>query len=96
MRTLADQEHPMRKLLAIAAALAVCAGPAVAQAHQPARDCNQDPETTGALPADPRSLYMPGERPVRTDSDPPEVSWQDEAQGNSEQRRRDLLACGVD
>ncbi|TXN54045.1 hypothetical protein [Methylobacterium sp. WL2] len=86
----------MRKLLVIAVTMVVCAGPALAQTGQLARDCDQDPETTGALPADPRSLYMPGERPFRVDPDPPEVSWQDEAQENSEQRRRDLLDCGVD
>ena len=86
----------MRKLLAIAAAMIVCAGPALAQVDQPARDCGQDPETTGALAGDPRSLLMPGERLVTADTDPPEVSWQDEARENSEQRRRDLLACGVD
>ena len=86
----------MRKLLAIAAAMVVCAGPAFAEVGQPARDCGQDPETTGALAGDPRSLLMPGERLVRADIDPPEVSWQSEAQETSEQRRRDLLACGVD
>ncbi|MCJ2053885.1 hypothetical protein [Methylobacterium sp. J-070] len=86
----------MRKLLAIAAALVVWAGPALAGADQPARDCDRDPETTGALPADPRSLYMLGERPVRADPDPPEASWQDEARASSEQRRRDLLDCAVD
>ncbi len=86
----------MRKLLVIAAVTVVCAGPVLAQADQLARDCDMDPETTGSLPADPRSPYMPGERPVRADADPPEVSWQDEAQENSEQRRRDLLDCGAD
>ncbi|GAB6971909.1 hypothetical protein [Methylobacterium phyllosphaerae] len=86
----------MRRLLAFAAAMVVCACPALAQAGQPSRDCNMDPETTGALPADPRSLYMSGEHPVRADPDPPAASWQDEAQENSEQRRRDLLGCGVD
>ena len=85
----------MRKLLVIAAAMVVCAGPALAQADQQARKCDQDPETTGALPADPRSLYMPGERSLRADPDPPEMSWQDEAQENSEQRMRDLLDCVV-
>jgi hypothetical protein len=86
----------MRKLHAIAAAMVVCAGPALAQADQTVRDCDQDPETTGALPADPRSLYMPGEGPIRANTDPPEVSWQAEARESSEQRRRDLLDCGVD
>ena len=86
----------MPKLLAIAAAMIVCAVPALAQLDQLTRDCDMDPETTGSLAADPRSLLMPGERPVRADPDPPEVSWQDEAQGNSEQRRRDLLDCGAD
>ena len=87
---------PMRKLLAFAVAVVVCAGPALALADQPARDCDRDPETTGALPGDPRSLYLPGERPVKADRDPPEASWQDEARETSEQRRRNLLACGVD
>ena len=49
--------------------MAVCAGPVFAQADQLARDCDQDPKTTGALRTDPRSLYMPGERPVRADVD---------------------------
>ncbi|MCJ2087397.1 hypothetical protein MKK88_15590 [Methylobacterium sp. E-005] len=86
----------MRKLLALIAAMVVCAGPVFAQVDQTARACVQDPETTGALPADPRSLYMPGERLFRRDVDPPDVSWQDEARESSEQRRRDLLDCGVD
>lgn len=86
----------MRRLLAIVAALVVCAGPACAQADQPAQDCDMDPETTGSLAADPHSLYLPGQRPVRADQDPPEVSWQDEAQESSEQRRRDRFDCGVD
>lgn len=86
----------MRLLLVIAAAIAVCATPALAQTDPPARDCGQDPDTTGALPADPRSLYLPGQRPERADTDPPEASWQSEAQESSEQRERDLLACGVD
>jgi hypothetical protein len=86
----------MRKLLAIAVALVVCTAPAFAQADKPARECDQDPETTGALPGDPRSLLMPGERPARVDPDPPETSWQDQAAESSEQRRRDLLDCGVD
>lgn len=85
----------MRKLLAIAAAIVVCAGPALARADQPALDCDQDPETTGSLAADPRSLLKPGERPVRADPDPPEVSWQDEARETVEQRRQDLLGCEV-
>mgnify|MGYP001603358034 CR=1 FL=1 len=84
------------RLLAFAVAIVVCAGPALALADQPARDCDRDPETTGALPGDPRSLYLPGERPVKADRDPLEASWQDEARETSEQRRRDLLACGVD
>ena len=47
-------------------------------------------------PGDPRSLYLPGQRPVKADPDPPEISWQDEARETSEQRRRHLLDCGVD
>jgi len=85
----------MRLLLVIAAAIAVCAGPALAQADQPARDCDMDPETTGSLAADPRSVYLPGQHTVRADRDPPE-SWQAEARETAEQRRQDLLACGVD
>jgi hypothetical protein len=85
----------MRKMLILAAAMVVCAAPAFAQVGQLARDCDQDPETTGALAADPRSLYLPGERPVRADLDRPEESWQDRARENAEQRRRDLLECGV-
>jgi hypothetical protein len=76
--------------------LAVCAGPAVAQGDQLASDCYEDPETTGSLPTDPRSLFMPGERPAGVDADPPEESWQARAEETSEQRRRDLLDCGVD
>ncbi|WP_457107010.1 hypothetical protein [Methylobacterium sp. P5_C11] len=86
----------MRKLLAFAVAIVVCAGSTLALAEQPARDCSQDPETTGALSGDPRSLYLPGQRPGKADPDPPEASWQDEARENSEQRRRYLLECGVD
>lgn len=86
----------MRLLLVIAAAMAVCATPAHAQAYPPARDCGQEPETTGALPDDPRSVYLPGRHPIRADRDPPEVSWQDEARETVEQRRQDLLYCGVD
>jgi len=86
----------MRLLLVIAAAMAVCATPALAQPYPQACDCGQDPETTGALSADPRSLYLPGQQPFRADRDPPEVSWQDEARETIEQRRQDLLECGVD
>lgn len=86
----------MQKLLVAIAAMVVCAGPALAQAGQPARDCDQDPETTGSLAADPRSVYLPGQHPVRVDPDPPEVSWQAEARETVEQRRQDLLNCGVD
>jgi hypothetical protein len=84
------------KMLILAAVMVVCAAPALAQADQVARVCDQDPETTGALAADPRSLYLPGERPVRPDPDPPEVSWQDQARENAEWRKRYLLGCGVD
>ncbi len=86
----------MRTLLAFTAAMVVCAGPAFAQADQPARNCDLDPETTGSLAADPRSVYLPGQHPVQADRDPPEASWQDQAQENSEQRQRDLFDCGVD
>ncbi|MCJ2101182.1 hypothetical protein [Methylobacterium sp. E-046] len=86
----------MRRLPAIAAVIVVCAGPALARSDQPAQDCDQDPETTGSLAADPRSLLMPGERLIRSDPDLPEVSWQDEARETFEQRRQDLLDCGVD
>ena len=84
------------KMLAFAAAMALCAGPALAQADQVGRDCYEDPETTGSLPSDPRSVLMPGERPVTVDKDPPEASWQTQAEETSEQRRQDLLDCGVD
>lgn len=86
----------MLKLLALAAAMVVCAGPALAQADQLVRNCDMDPETTGSLATDPRSVYLPGQRPARVDRDPPEVSWQAEARESSEQRRHDLLDCGVD
>lgn len=86
----------MRNLLAIATAIAVCGSPAFAQANQSARGCNMDPETTGSLAADPRSVYLPGQHPAQADRDPPEASWQDEARESSEQRQRDLLECGVD
>jgi len=86
----------MKALFAFAAAMVVCAGPALAQVNQPARDCDQDPETTGSLATDPRSVYLPGQHPVRVDRDPPEASWQDEARETFEQRRQDLLDCGVD
>lgn len=86
----------MKKLLAIAVAMVACVGPTLAMAEQPAPACDQDPETTGALPSDPRSLYLPGQHPVQADRDPPEASWQAEAQESSEQRQRDLLKCGVD
>ncbi|MBE7157767.1 MAG: hypothetical protein INR62_04925 [Rhodospirillales bacterium] len=86
----------MRKLFLSAAALAVCAGPAFAQAGRLAQDCYLDPEATGSLRADPHSLYLPGERPLVADPDPPEESWQAEARENLEQRRQDLLECGAD
>jgi hypothetical protein len=86
----------MMKMLVLAAALAVCAGPAVAQGDQLVSDCYEDPETTGSLPTDPRSLFMPGERPVTADAKPRDESWQAQAEETSEQRRQDLLACGVD
>lgn len=86
----------MRRLLAVAAAMVMCAGPALAQTGELARGCDQDPEMTGSLTADSRSIYLPGQHPARADRDPPEVRWQDEARESSEQRRRDLLECGVD
>ena len=86
----------MRALLAFAAAMVVYAGPTFALADQPARNCDLDPETTGSLAADPRSVYLPGHHPVQAEQDPPEVSWQAEARESSDQRQRELLACGVD
>ncbi|MCJ2025185.1 hypothetical protein [Methylobacterium sp. J-067] len=86
----------MRKLFAVVVALVVSAGPAFAQGDLPWQDCGPaDPETTGSLPSDPRSLFMPGEHPTVADTDPPEASWQDEARESSEERWRDLLDCGV-
>ena len=84
------------KLLAFGTVLAVCAGPAFAQVDRLAQGCMQDPETTGSLRADPRSLLLPGERLVEADPDQHEESWQAEAREDFEQRRRDLLDCGVD
>lgn len=86
----------MNKLIAFTLAATVCAGPAFAQVHRPALDCDHDPETTGSLTADPRSLLLPGERPDRVKVTPPEDSWQEEAREEAERHRRDLLACGVD
>lgn len=86
----------MSKVFAFAAALAVCAGPAFAQADRLAQGCVQDPETTGSLSTDPRSLYLPGERLSGADVDPPAESWQAEARENFEQRRQDMLECGAD
>lgn len=86
----------MRKLIAFTSAMIVCAGPALAQTDLPDRDCGHDPETTGSLSVDPRSLHLPTERSDRVAVDPPEDSWQEEARAHAEQRRRDLLACGVD
>lgn len=82
--------------VAVAVALAVTAGPVLAQGDPPGQDCGPaDPETTGSLPSDPRSLFMPGEHPTVANTDPPEASWQDEARESSEERQRDLLDCGV-
>ncbi|MGU3666725.1 hypothetical protein ACLBX9_21245 [Methylobacterium sp. A49B] len=86
----------MRQLLAFTSAMIVCAGAALAQTDPPDRDCSHDPETTGSLSLDPRSLHLPAARPGRVEVTPPEDSWQEEARENAEQRRRDLLACGVD
>ena len=90
----------MRTLIAFTSVMIVCAGPALAQTGRPGGNCGDDPETTGALPADPRSLYLPGERPAR-DQDtveitPPEESWQAAAREDAERRRCAILACGVD
>ena len=86
----------MRMLLAITATLVACAGPTLVKANQLGRDCYEDPETTGSLPADPRSVFMPGERPVTANTDTPEESWQAQAEETIEQRRQDLLNCRVD
>ena len=86
----------MNKLIAFTLAATVCAGPAFAQAHRPGQECGQDPETTGSLTVDPRSLHLLGERPDRVKVTPPEDSWQEEAREEAERHRRDLLACGVD
>ncbi|MDP4022994.1 hypothetical protein Q8W71_10195 [Methylobacterium sp. NEAU 140] len=85
-----------KTLAALTAMMVVCAAPALAGADPSGRDCGNDPETTGALSADPRSLHLPGERPNRVGAIPPEESWQEEARESAEQRWRDLLACGVD
>ncbi|XYD12271.1 hypothetical protein R1A27_30175 (plasmid) [Methylobacterium sp. NMS12] len=90
----------MRTLIAFTSVMIVCAGPAFAQAGRLDGNCGDDPETTGALSADPRSLYLPGERPTQ-DQDtveitPPEESWQEAAREDAERRRRGILACGVD
>ena len=86
----------MNKLIALTVAATVCAGPAFAQAHRPSQDCGHDPQTTGSLTVDPRSLHLPGERPDRVKVTAPEDSWQEEAREEAERHRRDLLACGVD
>ena len=86
----------MKTLLALAVAMAVSCGPALAQADPVPPHCLDEPETTGALPADPRSLYRPGERPVKAEGEQPDESWQAEARESFEQRQQDLLACGVD
>jgi hypothetical protein len=86
----------MRQLIAFTSAMIVCAGPALAQTDPPDRDCGHDPETTGSLSLDPRSLHLPSEKADRVAVTPSEDSWQEEARENAERRRRDLLACGVD
>lgn len=92
----------MKTLLALLAALAVCAAPAQAQMtttriDRPAPDCGaSDPETTGALPTDPRRLGSSAGGPDGAETFAPEVPWQEQAEEEAELRRERLVMCGVD
>jgi hypothetical protein len=92
----------MKTLLALAAALAVCAAPALAQTttpriDRPAPDCGaSDPETTGSLPTDPRRLGSFADRPDGAEALAPEEPWQERAEEDAELRRERLVMCGVD
>ncbi len=92
----------MKTLLALVAALAMCAAPALAQmatprVDRPAPDCGaSEPETTGALPTDPRRLGSLAGRPDGAETLAPEEPWQEQAEEDAELRRERLVMCGVD
>lgn len=87
----------MKKLLALSVIMAACAMPAFAEGDRTHLDCGStEPETTGALPSDPRSLRLASETPSTAGADPSEEPWQERADEDAERRRERLVMCGVD
>ncbi len=87
----------MKKLLALSVVMAACAMPAFAEGDRTHLDCGPtEPETTGSLSSDPRSLRLAAERPSTATSDAPEEPWQQLADEDAERRRERLIMCGVD
>ncbi|KAA0124818.1 hypothetical protein CIW48_06180 [Methylobacterium sp. P1-11] len=86
----------MKTLSLLAAAMIVCAAPALAQDDRSGDGC-EDPQTTGALPAQLRKPAFMGPLSNRVQVTPPEESWQEQAQEGAERRRREEAeGCPVD
>lgn len=87
----------MKKLLAFSVVMATCAMPTFAQDDRTHLDCGSpEPETTGSLSSDPRSLRLLSERPGMAASNTPDEPWQERADEDAERRRQRLVMCGVD
>lgn len=87
----------MKMLLALSVVMAACAMPAFAQGDRTHLDCGPtEPETTGSLPSDPRSLRLSTESRSAAAADASEEPWQERADEDAERRRERLVMCGVD
>ena len=87
----------MRKLVAFMAVMAMYATPAFAQVDRLEGVCGPtEPETTGSLPIDPRSLRLPNEKADVADTSSLDEPWQEQAGEEAELRRERLVMCGSD
>lgn len=78
----------MKKLSALVALMIACTAPALAQGGGPDADC-VDQQTTGSLSSAARRPAFLAARSARVKMTPPEESWQERAQEDAEQRRRE-------
>jgi ABC-type molybdate transport system substrate-binding protein len=87
----------MMKLVAIMAVMTLCAASASAHADRREQGCGlAEPETTGSLPADPRSLRLTSEKPDVADAGSLDEPWQQQADEEAELHRERLVTCGGD
>lgn len=86
----------MKKLLALAATMIVCAVPALAQDDRPDAEC-KEPQTTGSLHTERHRPAFMGSPLTSVDVTPPEESWQEQAREDAERHRRvEIEGCRVD